>query len=323
MRAANPGLDDGIPFGRCECKRARLKLTCHAAGETRMSNASERQTVMNSIVLELQHSAMDKRTDVDDLLRRCVVIATKLAQKEFLAWSRNELDGYGENKVPDYRIVSGRVMAFNPYNGAWIPFTWQEEPPESLRRRAVGQRIAELQELIKGDDRGVLAMPFSAEVGYRLMQMGDSVRPPDFIVPKISLHGIIDAVRNVILDWSLKLEADGILGEGMTFTKEEKKTAMNNTYNIGNIGSISGGLGNLSSQKVHIGNYTSIHSELKALGIPKPERDELEELMDNVPEAKGSEKKKLVAKGIEWVVRNADKLGKLSDSIRGWFETAT
>jgi len=36
---------------------------------------------------------------------------------------------------------------------------------------------------------------------------------------------IFDAVRNRILDWTLKLEAEGILGEGMTFTPKEKEAA--------------------------------------------------------------------------------------------------
>jgi hypothetical protein len=40
-----------------------------------------------------------------------------------------------------------------------------------------------------------------------------------------SLHGVLDAVRNEILQWSLQLEAAGILGEGMVFSPSEQTVA--------------------------------------------------------------------------------------------------
>ena len=202
---------------------------------------------MNSIVLELQHAAMDKRTDVDDLLRKCVVIASKLKLEDFLNWAKRELDGYGKgDEIPVYRIVPGEVQAFNPYNGLWIPIVFQDEPPEGLRKRAVTQKVAEVKDLAsKG--KGILAMTLPDRVAYRLMESSDAPRPPVFVISKTSLHGVLDAVRNVILDWSLKLEADGILGEGMTFTTQEKQTAMNNTYNINNFTGVLGAGDNYSA----------------------------------------------------------------------------
>ena len=105
----------------------------------------------------------------------------------------------------------------------------------------------------------------------------------------------------------------------MTFTREERQTAKSNTYNIENF---SGIIGNVSSQNVQIGNYNTIHGELKALGIDQTERNELEKLMDETPKASGAEKKGLVTKGLAWVVRNGASLGQLSDAIRAWFENA-
>lgn len=37
----------------------------------------------------------------------------------------------------------------------------------------------------------------------------------------------MSTVRNKILDWALLLDENGIVGEGMTFTDGEKKTAQN------------------------------------------------------------------------------------------------
>ena len=47
------------------------------------------------------------------------------------------------------------------------------------------------------------------------------------------MHSVLDIVRNNILEWTLKLEEKGIMGNDMTFTSEEKKQASTIIYNIG------------------------------------------------------------------------------------------
>ena len=56
-----------------------------------------------------------------------------------------------------------------------------------------------------------------------------------------SVHGILDAVRNSLLDWTLKLETAGVTGDGLVFSAEEKHQAIPVTQNffaqnIGHIG---------------------------------------------------------------------------------------
>ena len=53
-------------------------------------------------------------------------------------------------------------------------------------------------------------------------------------VDRGSLVRILDAVRNIILNWSLKLEEDGILGEGLSFSDVEKAVAIGSTQNVNN-----------------------------------------------------------------------------------------
>jgi hypothetical protein len=176
---------------------------------------------------------MDKRNEVDDLLRKCTVIASKLQLADFLLWAKRELNGYGSgDELPDYRVVGCEMKAWSPYNCQWVPLVCTGEPHEALRKRPVSQRIVEIQDLVSRQD-GLLGMPMPESVAYKLMVSADAPTPPMFIISRTSLLGILDAVRTLVLDWSLKLEADGILGEGMTFTKEEKQTAQNNTYIMG------------------------------------------------------------------------------------------
>ena len=52
---------------------------------------------------------------------------------------------------------------------------------------------------------------------------------------------IVDAVRTIILNWSLKLEEDGILGDGLSFTSSEREAASKISYNINNFyGAVNG-----------------------------------------------------------------------------------
>lgn len=41
-----------------------------------------------------------------------------------------------------------------------------------------------------------------------------------------SAMDIIEKVKNTILEWTLKLEEEGVLGEGMRFSDKEKQSAM-------------------------------------------------------------------------------------------------
>lgn len=188
---------------------------------------------MDSLVLELQRAALDSATRVSTLLRKALVVARKLQLTEFEAWIKDELDGYGDSKlIPEYRRVTGQVMAWNPYRG-WIPgYFGNSETQRKLSERLIGQRIGELETL--ADHRGTsgdLQVPFSPEIEARLMQSMDLPLRPSLLVTATEVHGIVEAVRNAILEWTLRLEEQGIVGEGMTFSTTEVSNAREVTNN--------------------------------------------------------------------------------------------
>jgi len=78
-------------------------------------------------------------------------------------------------------------------------------------------------------------MNFSREQERWIMDGSDLPWVPKLFIGRAQIHRIIEAVRNVVLIWALKLEEDGILGEGFVFSKSEKRLANTITYNITNI----------------------------------------------------------------------------------------
>ena len=79
-----------------------------------------------------------------------------------------------------------------------------------------------------------------------------------FHIGSNAIAGVLDAVRNMVLDWSLKLEKEGILGEGLTFSEIEQRKAHDSgaTYRIDRIDHFAGIIGGAGNHN----NITQINS---------------------------------------------------------------
>jgi hypothetical protein len=192
----------------------------------------------DSIVLELQRDALNPAVPVSDLLRKALLVASKLGQRELETWINNELNGYPEIDdftYPPYRLIVGELKALNPFRG-WVPL--HSESPElleALSRRPCSQRVAELEHLLaKLGDGADLTMPLHPHVQVKLQSAMKHKAHVDMFVSTASLAGILDEVRNVILKWSIKLEKDGVLGEGLSFSPKERETAARTPTNVNN-----------------------------------------------------------------------------------------
>lgn len=277
---------------------------------------------MKSLVLELQQEAMNPETGAADLLRKALVVATKLNVREFKEWIEHELHGYkGEtDSIPKYRHLKGQLKATHPMYGLVQAVIGDAKLEEKLSILPNNQPIGELEHLLREkDSSATLLAPLPADVAQKLnpgqFELGII---PTRVFGHSSIKGVIEAVRNIVLEWSLKLEAEGILGEGMTFSKEEKVKAASVTYQIQNFAGV---IGNVQTTTLQIGGYNSIHAELKRLGIPQAQRNELEQIMDRLKDAKGKEKEGLVKQGLDWVLAHAKELGTLAEMIRGWVQS--
>ena len=71
------------------------------------------------------------------------------------------------------------------------------------------------------------------------MKSMDTPLHPVLFVSYTEVIKILNVVRNTVLNWSLQLEKEGIMGEGMSFSKKEKQISDKATYQITNyIGSM-------------------------------------------------------------------------------------
>ncbi|MEM7203919.1 MAG: hypothetical protein AAF628_26900 [Planctomycetota bacterium] len=194
---------------------------------------------MSKIVLELQRDALDSAVSISDLLRKSLLVARKLGLTDFEAWVKKEMDGYGSEQPPDYRIARGEVRAWNPYHG-WQPVIFQDpDEADRLCRRAFGDSVAQLEDLIGrgGDDKsGTFHIPLPQGMQRQLDRAVDFPVPTNYslFTERTALVRALDAVRNVVLNWAIELEQQEILGDGLSFTPQEKSHAAAPSLNVNN-----------------------------------------------------------------------------------------
>ncbi|EAO5936669.1 hypothetical protein BS371_002382 [Salmonella enterica] len=95
-------------------------------------------------------------------------------------------------------------------------------------------------------------------------------------------------MKGKILTWSLDLEKQGILGEGVNFSLREKEIAdmvFKNDFNgavINNNGIFASSTGDVAQENtMSVGSFDSLRDELTKIGVSDVEVDELREAIEN------------------------------------------
>lgn len=233
-------------------------------------------------VIELQILCQDESKSVTQLLRHALVIATKLNIQDFVEWCNNELKGYigykEKGNIPKYRIFVGDLYALELGTNNRIPVRFDEDILHNLKIKILPESVTEINDWLVRDNKEYVMLNLDKDLEkicldlfdkivvqkYQNMGLSRSLLPhgvlpkyhPFLIISKSSLVNISNNVRQVILEWALELEKQGILGESLVFTREEKEVATNNP-NI-HIGNFQGILGNVNNSQVQQNNTLSV-----------------------------------------------------------------
>jgi hypothetical protein len=259
---------------------------------------------MASLVEELQRDALSPQARVSDLLRKAKTIAVKLDLPDLAGWVEKELNGYADADMPDYRIVHGTVKGRNPYHG-WQPVIFNDAKHEdAFSTQRVAQPVAELEDVISRNKEGELLLPLNSFAKQILMRATGMNLDFGVVVSGSVPVGILNGVRNALLDWSLKLEKAGIRGDGMSFSTEERQKAHEPqvSYNIGTIGTFTGNMGSGSGTFSVQGNI--VNSEAKADILRLVDQVEANKAALKLPAAREKELDSAVA-GLRGEMRNA------------------
>lgn len=244
-----------------------------------------------SLVHQLQAEAVDDSSSISGLLMKAKLVASKLGLEDLTEWIDFELKGYPTRaQVPPYRRFSCPPQAFNPYAG-WIPVDFGNTPAKLLyefKTVYTQESISNIEKHAMQTGTIEMRMP---EPLVEMIYAGSN----DHVNFKISwrfsavsLSSILATVRERILTWSLDLEKQGILGEGVNFSFREKEIAsmvFKNDFNgavINNNGVLGSSTGDVTQENtMSVGSFDSLGDELKKIGVSDDEVAELREAINS------------------------------------------
>jgi hypothetical protein len=189
-------------------------------------------------VLELQKAALESKTSATELLRRALLLAKKLDVAEFQTWIELELNGYSRKEdIPPYRRLRGELVANHPVRG-WTAIRTDALPLDLLEKMEtflINYPIGEIESALRDQTATTeVVVGFDPQPERVLRGLRNYPAEPGLRYPIARFQGIVDAIRTIVLEWSLRLEKDGVLGEGMSFSMKEKEAASSATYYIQN-----------------------------------------------------------------------------------------
>jgi hypothetical protein len=192
---------------------------------------------MTALIPELVHMASDPAVSVSDLVRKALVAARRLDLADVAAWLSSELNGY-TGDVPDYREIRGHLQVMNPFHGPQ-PLRIGPGFDDRLSLLKEPSSIPELEQLARSN--GALHHHFPSKVEAALMAAMTPPMRPHLCFTPVQFLGIVERVRSRVLEWALDLESRGVLGEGMTFTPQEKHAVQEiHNHNHTHFGDVSG-----------------------------------------------------------------------------------
>jgi len=209
--------------------------------------------VSMSLLRNIQESAIDANEPISVLLRQCKILAARLGSPEFKNWVEYELNGYAENDdIPKYRIMT--VMCKGDFVGPFgLSLNNVEIPsrsiPEDFREGLFTSYlilpISAIESLIDSSNNGTIAECWSADitavVGAEIYQEMNCLQAWK-VIPVNTLVGILDMIRNKVLDFVLEIESENPQAGDASLNSQpvakEKVQQIFNTYISGNVQNI-------------------------------------------------------------------------------------
>ena len=98
---------------------------------------------------------------------------------------------------------------------------------ESITTHSASDTISSLLNVYENSENRTAILPFNASMNNYLSKHGGFHTKFALMIGTNQIYSIIERVRNIILEWSITLEENGILGEGLQFSDKEKEIANN------------------------------------------------------------------------------------------------
>jgi AbiTii len=248
-----------------------------------------------TLLRDIQDNATSTAVPVSTVLRRAQTLAFRLKHEPLKRWARNELDGYNSREsLPDYRVIGvgqlpvkgefispGGIMRNVPLAPSQVPDALPSEIRTHLFSTLFMQGVAEYEALL-ATGLHEFPVPWTNDEVVIMRPVWPGLSSAARMLPANTIAGMLDQVRNRILEFSLEIEqenpAAGEAGPGSVPVPEQTVTNIfNNTiYGGNNVITAAGRDATVTVSHTQIDAvWPDIEARLTDLGVPP---DELEAL---------------------------------------------
>jgi hypothetical protein len=254
-----------------------------------------------TLLQQIEEEAVDSKSDVAALLRKCIVLASRLQNQPLKQWLKKELNGYKTNdELPSYRIIPCNSLGVF-YGSGWSKLSDAPIPPSCIPEKyrkimsevTILDGIGELQSIVnKDENEESICQPWPADLIalvsrsiYRNMSMVSAHKT----CPATAIIGILETIRSRILDFVLALEENcPEAGEAIGSTKLDKKEidqmVTNNIFKgVGNVALQCGTVSQNNTVNVEKGNWILLENLLREAKIEAEHIRELKDILEKDP----------------------------------------
>ena len=270
-----------------------------------------------SLIKEIQEAAVDSRVDLPTLLRKCRLLAARMRNQDLKQWVDYELNGYpSRESLPFYRTLGaqsfgdfydslGNGMKNAPIPSYSVPSEIREFVTSQHFLVGVGEIVAMVQNF---KNRPTVQLRWSSDVFLRLGQdiyTGYNCFGAWKMVSRSAIIGILETVRNRILEFSIEIESE-ILDDAdlpsLAEFPQERAQQIFQTVVMGDVGNLSYGSSGFSQTAefpVAENNLSSLREFLKKHNVTGGDICELVTALkeDEEPDQQG----KLGKRTSEWI----------------------
>ena len=192
-----------------------------------------------SLIDEIRSDLVEESTNLSNTLRKAKILARSIGLPELTEWADSELNGYNDReKVPDYRrFVPTNFGTFSgPFGSGVKNVALPTSPlPDTVRD------FAENLFLMDGVAALQTQVSDGAQIRWRqemIMLARDAINMPGMVlvdahqpIPAYVFSGVLDQVKNRLLDFVLGLEDNDVTPENLDNRTVEPEVARN-VFNI-------------------------------------------------------------------------------------------
>jgi len=175
----------------------------------------------HSLLEQIEDGALDSKTPLADVLRKCVALGGRSGSEQLRDWARRELDGYGDGQeeLPTYRTVraaiciDGSDLAKSARGQHISTCQLPEFARDNIKDEApIPYGVAELEKLAGSTEPLQLQHPGMPDLVLYMNTKADyatAIHSMYWKVAPTSIHGILDTIRTNLVALVAEMRAAG------------------------------------------------------------------------------------------------------------------